>query len=205
MKQSLITILRNKNTTISQFHRASEKLGSILAYEISQHIKTEDVVVESPLEKSEGSEIKSQIILVPILRSGVALLGPFIRFFNKAKVGFVGLRRDEKTAVAELYYYKIPKIKSDDTVILLDPMIATGGSAIDALRIIKKAGASEDKILFAAVIAAQEGLDKIKSEFPKVKIEVAQVDKELNDKKYIVPGLGDFGDRYFGTEEAMSI
>lgn len=205
MKQSLITILRNKNSTISQFHRASEKLGGILAYEISQHIATEEITIESPLEKTSGSEIKSQIILVPILRSGVALLGPFIKFFNKAKVGFVGLRRDEKTAVAELYYYKVPKIKSEDNVILLDPMIATGGSAIEAIRIIKKAGANEDKILFAAVIAAQEGIDKVQSEFPKGKITVAQVDKELNDKKFIVPGLGDFGDRYFGTEESVSI
>lgn len=196
----LITILRNKNTTIDQFRKASEKLGLILAGEVSALLEKKACSIETPLAPATGSALKNEILLVPILRSGVALLTPFLHFFEKANVGFVGLQRDEKTAIAELYYDKVPPLTSSDDIILLDPMIATGGSAIDALHILKKKGAQEEKIIFAAVIAAQEGLDRIQAEFPKITIIVPVVDKTLNDKKFIIPGLGDFGDRFFGTE-----
>lgn len=199
MKQTLLTILRNKKTTIDQFRQASEKLGLVLANEVSSHLEKEKISIETPMAATQGYKFKNDIVLVPILRSGIALLSPFMSFFPKATVGFVGLQRDEKTAIAELYYYKVPPIKDTDDVILLDPMIATGGSAIDALKILKDNGAKEEKIIFAAVIAATEGLERVKKEFPKIKIIIPHVDSKLNTKKFIVPGLGDFGDRFFGT------
>ena len=205
MKKTLLTTLRNKKTTIHEFRLAAEKLGLILASETATFLDKEDISIETPLTKTTGTTFKNNIILVPILRSGMALLNPFIRFFEHAQVGFVGLRRDEKTAIAQMYYYKVPPITKNDDVILLDPMIATGGSAIDALEILKKAGAREEKIIFAAIVASQKGLANIKEKFPKIKIIVPEIDKELNDKKFIVPGLGDFGDRYFGTEESLTM
>ena len=205
MKNTLLTILRNKETSAKEFRKASEKLAYLLAGEIADHLSKDSISIETPISPATGTQIKDEIILVPILRSGIALLTYFMQFFERAKVGFVGLQRDEKTAIAEQYYYKVPTIKPNDNVVLLDPMIATGGSAIAALHILKKAGASEEKIYFAAIIAAQEGIDAVKKVFPKITICVAHIDQELNDKKYIVPGLGDFGDRYFGTEEVAKI
>jgi len=201
MKDALLTILRNKNTPMNQFRQASEKLGFVLANEVSQYLEKETITIETPLAKTEGVAFKNNIVLVPILRSGIALLNPFLQFFQSATVGFVGLQRDEKTAIAELYYYKMPLLTYSDDVVLLDPMIATGGSAIDALKILKERGAREEKIIFAAVVAATEGIEQVKNEFPKIKIIIPTVDKKLNEKKFIVPGLGDFGDRFFGTEE----
>lgn len=206
MKKALITILRNKKTTISKFRKTANQLGYILANETSNYLSKEKIKVITPLqEEANGYQLKNEIILVPILRSGIALLTSFMQFFETAKIGFVGLQRDETTAIAKTYYYKVPKISEKEDVILLDPMIATGGSAIEALKILKKAGAQESKIIFAAVIAATEGIKKIKKEFPKIKIIVAQEDKQLNNKKFIVPGLGDFGDRYFGTKRNSNL
>lgn len=201
MKQTLLTILRNKKTTIEQFRFASERLGFVLANEVSQHLEKKEISIETPMAAAKGYEFKNDIVLVPILRSGIALLHPFLSFFPKATVGFVGLQRDEKTAIAELYYYKVPSMKKETDVVLLDPMIATGGSAIDALKILKKNGAQEEKIIFAAVIAATEGLERVKKEFPNITIIVPHIDSKLNVKKFIVPGLGDFGDRFFGTTD----
>jgi uracil phosphoribosyltransferase len=205
MKQTFLTILRDKNTSGNDFRIAAEKLGYILANEAADYLEKKELNVETQLGNAKGTKLKNDIILVPILRSGIALLNPFLKFFEnlgiEQRVGFVGLQRDEKTAIASLYYDKIPKINENSDVILLDPMIATGGSACDALKILVEKNIKEEKIIFAAVIAAEEGLKKVKTEFPKIKIIIPQVDKELNDKKFIVPGLGDFGDRYFGTED----
>jgi len=199
MKETLLTILRNEKTGIVEFRTTAEKLAYVLAAEVSNMLEKEKVVVTTPLEKTDGFKIKDDIILVPILRSALSLLPPFLKLFENAKVGFLGLKRDEKTAVANLYYKNIPPISSKDNIILLDPMIATGGSGSEAIKILKEDGASEDKIIFVAVICSQEGVDEIKIKYPKVRILNVHVDKILNDKKFIVPGLGDFGDRYFGT------
>jgi uracil phosphoribosyltransferase len=200
MKSIFLTTLRDKSTGIKNFREASHKLGYLLAQEIAKLLEKKQHTIETPLAKSDGVVLKNDVILVPILRSGVALLHPFLEFFENAKVGFVGLQRDEKTAVANLYYHKLPEVVPTDDVVLLDPMIATGGSAIDAIKILKEEKIEENKIKFAAVIASREGLDRIRKEFPKIKIVVPHVDEKLNDKKFIVPGLGDFGDRFFGTE-----
>ena len=200
MKETLITILRDKNTTRFDFRDATEKLAYILANETSQYLEKESKKLQTPLGEATGSYFKNKCMFVPILRSGIVLLEPFLKYFREAMVGFVGLKRDEKTAIPNLYYKNIPKIAADDNVVVLDPMIATGGSAIEALKILVEDGIQEDKIIFVAVIGSEEGVANIKKNFPNIKIIIVQVDPSLNAHKFIVPGLGDFGDRYFGTE-----
>lgn len=200
MKDVLLSILRDKNISRSTYRTVSYKLGLLLAGEVSAHLGKESINVQTPLAQSQGTCFKNKIVLIPILRSGIVLLESFMSFFPEAKVGFIGLRRDEKTAVPELYYQNLPDITSDDDVLVLDPMIATGGSGSEAVKILIKAGIKEEKMVFAGVIAAPEGMEKLKTSFPKMTIIGPTVDEKLNDKKFIVPGLGDFGDRYFGTE-----
>lgn len=199
MKNALMTILRDKNTDIFLFRKTAEKITHLLAQESLKIVKEKNISVDTPLEKTTGSKIDQDIILIPILRSGSAFLPTFMYYFENARVGFVGLKRDEKTAIAEAYYSNLPKIKGNDLVIILDPMIATGGSAIYTLKMLKEQKIKEENILFVSLIAAPEGLSAIKKEFPNVNVISHVVDKGLNKNKYILPGLGDFGDRYFGT------
>lgn len=200
MEPIFLTVLRNKNISRFEFRSAAYKLGCLLAAETVKLLEKSSIKVQTPLGEAAGVKFKNNIVLVPILRSGMALLEPFLSFYVDARIGFVGIRRDEKTAIPNLYYSNIPKISKEDDIIVLDPMIATGGSGEAALRILLKTGMREEKIVFAAVIASQEGFDYLKTKFPKIKMLVSQVDPGLNDAKFIVPGLGDFGDRYFGTE-----
>ena len=194
-----MTILRDKNTDIALFRKTTEKITHLLAQEAIKIVKEKDIVVVTPLEKTQGGKMDQAVVLIPILRSGSAFLPIFMYYFENAPIGFIGLKRDEKTAVAEHYYSNLPKIKTADLVIILDPMIATGGSAIYALKMLKKQKVNEKNILFISLIAAPEGLSAIKKEFPNVRIITHKIDKGLNKNKYILPGLGDFGDRYFGT------
>lgn len=195
----LLTTLRNKKTDIAQYRETAEKLALYLAGQTAKLLEKKEIKIETPIENTIGFTLKNDIVLVPILRSALALLPSFMKYYPYAKVGFVGLKRDEKTAIANLYYKNIPEIKKTDDIIILDPMIATGGSACDTIKIIKNMGIKEDKIIFVAVIGATDGINRVKKTFPKIKIICAQVDKKLNKNKYIIPGLGDFGDRYFGT------
>lgn len=203
MKEVLLTILRDKNTSITKFRKAAEGIAFILAWQTASHLEKEQVSVDTPITKTIGSKIKNNIILIPILRSALSLVSPFLKVFNNAKVGFLGLKRDEKTFIPKIYYKNFPEISSKDNVIILDPMIATGGSGSEAIKILKESGIKEEKIIFVAVISALVGIEKIKKEYPKVKIICAQEDKELNDKMFIIPGLGDFGDRFFGTPQKI--
>jgi len=196
-----LSVLRDKNSSIKKFRRTSHKLGRMLAYHVAAMLEKETYSLETPLGATDGFRYKNNVILVPILRSGIALLSPFLEIFECSRVGFVGMQRDEKTAIAELYYEKLPPIEKEDTIVLLDPMIATGGSAIDTLKILLERGAREEQIIFVAVVAAPEGLEKIETMFPKIQIIIPIVDEKLNNKKFIVPGLGDYGDRFFGTPE----
>ena len=188
--------------SLSDFRKATESLAFLLANKASKHLEKQDIVIETPITKTTGTKLKNDIILVPVLRAGLSLLTPFMHFFKdkETKVGFVGARRDEETAQASIYYQYLPAISKYDDVIILETMLATAGTVSLAIDIAKKAGAQEDKIIFVAIIAAQAGIQKIKETYPKVKIVVAEVDHSLNDKSYIVPGLGDFGDRFYGTD-----
>lgn len=199
MKRALITTLRNRNASLEEYRRAADQLGSVLAVECDAFLPKTTCFVETPLAKTHGVRPKNTPILVPILRSGLVLLPPFLRFYPSARVGFIGARRDEVTAVAEIYYTKLPPFTEQDPILLLDPMIATGGSAIHAVNVLKEAGTRENQILVISFIAAPEGLERLQKEFPEIQVIVAQIDEGLDEHKRIIPGLGDFGDRYFGN------
>lgn len=199
MKKTLITTLRNRNTTVEQYRQAADQLGTVLAVECDALFPKATVFVDTPLAHTHGTCFKHEFVLVPILRSGLVLLPPFMRFHPEASVGFIGMRRDEKTAIPETYYIKLPPFNQDNPILLLDPMIATGGSASLAVKILKAAGATEKQITLIAFIASPEGIAHFQKECPEAGLIVAQVDEGLDEEKRILPGLGDFGDRYFGT------
>lgn len=203
MKKTLITLLRNRNTTIEQFRQATDQLGTVLAVESDALFPKATLFVDTPLAHTHGVCFKHEFVLVPILRSGLVLLPPFMRFHPGASVGFIGTRRDEKTAIPELYYTKLPPFNPHNPILLLDPMIATGGSAALAVKVLKAAGAVEKQITLIAFIASPEGIARFQKECPEVGLVVAQVDEGLDEKKRIIPGLGDFGDRYFGTNSKI--
>lgn len=184
-KDALLSILRKRTGNSASFRSAADELATLLAKDVASAISTP----------------KPSIVLVPILRSGLALLPAFLHVFPDAKVGFVGLKRNEKTLKAKCYYQNFPKILKQNTFIVLDPMLATGGSAIDAVRLIVKAGVREERIIFIGVISAPEGIAQLRKHFPLVRIGVTVEDDGLDTHGFIVPGLGDFGDRYFGTPQ----
>ena len=201
MKQSLFTILRDKKTSTAAFRDATHRMTHILAVEAFAYIKEENVSVVTPLQKkTKGKVLAQPVVLLPILRSGLAFLPVFLTYFQDAVVGFIGLKRDEDTAMAEEYYRNIPKIRSNSMVIILDPMIATGGSAVDTIAALKQGGVKEKQMLFVSLIAATKGIARIRSVYPHVTVIVGAEDARLNKDKFIVPGLGDFGDRFFKTE-----
>jgi len=197
MKESLITILRDRHTTMGEFKRASGKLSKIIAAEIACTILEEPMSIHSPLKEVMGKRVAQDVVLVPILRAGMALLPSFMPFFENARVGFIGIHRD-KDAKPHLYYEKIPLLTSNDRIIILDPMIATGGSTLLTLQKLVEANGDPTKVTVVAMVGAPEGIGAIKQAYPSAQVIVAAVDDGLDDKKYIVPGLGDFGDRFFG-------
>ena len=192
-----VTILRDKNTDTETFRAALQRVSNILAAETSKEFSLTKIDVETPLEKTEGSKLTNEVILVPVLRAGLGMVNGFLQIIPEAKVGHIGLQRDEETLKPIEYYYKVPKHLEFAEVVMLDPMLATGGSASEALKYLKKRGAKN--LVFACLVAAPEGIAKIESEHPDVKIFAAALDRELNNKGYILPGLGDAGDRTFGT------
>ncbi len=200
LKQILLTQLRDTGSSRSQFRAAADQLGRLLVQEVAEHLSVSKTTVTTPTGTAEGTTLTTEPVLVPILRSGLILLPAFQFHFPGAGIGFVGLRRDEETAVPKLYYSNMPTINPDTPVIVLDPMVATGGSAVAALKVLTESGVNQKQIIFAGVIGAPEGVENITSNFPEISFLITQIDEGLNDKKFIVPGLGDFGDRYFGTE-----
>ncbi len=192
-----VTILRDKHTDSETFRAALQRVSNILAAEISKEFSLTKIEVETPLEKTEGSKLTNDVILVPVLRAGLGMVNGFLQIIPEAKLGHIGLQRDEETLKPIEYYYKVPKNLELAEVVMLDPMLATGGSASEALKYLKNRGAK--KLVFACVVASPEGIEKIAAEHPDVKIFAAALDRELNNKGYILPGLGDAGDRTFGT------
>ena len=184
--ETLLINLRNKKLSIEDFRKAADKVAVLLAKEVAKYLNKEKVAT-------------SNIVLVPVLRSGVVLLHPFLQIFLTSKVGFIGLKRNEKTLKPKAYYHNLPKIKKQDKVIVIDPMLATGGSALATIKDLINAGAAEKNIIFAGLISSPEGIANLQKNFPHIEMFIAVQDKGLDKKGYIVPGLGDFGDRYFGT------
>lgn len=198
MKNALLTILRDKNTPQNQFRNASDKLSELLAAEAAKHIEMQPCIVETPISPAKGCKPKHDVVLIPILRAGIALLPAFMRIFDESRVGFFGIRRDEVSAMPCLYYENLPYIGTHDQVIILDPMLATGGSSIVVLEKLVSRGIDPKLITLVSIIAAPEGVQRVKKFFPETDVLVATVDEKLNAQKFIVPGLGDYGDRYFG-------
>ena len=192
-----ITYLRDEETKQYQFRLAVSRIAYILAAEVSKNFELIETPVKTPLETTIGYKIEKGVVLVPILRAGLSLVDAFLEMIPYAKVGHIGLRRDEKTFQPIDYYYKAPNNLGAYTVIILDPMLATGGSASVAAEFLKGKGAKE--IIMANLVAAPEGVRRMEQDHPDIKIYTAQLDRGLNENAYILPGLGDAGDRTFGT------
>ena len=192
-----LTILRNKKTNTETFRAAVTRISNILAAEISTTFSLKEYKVNTPLEKTKGYKLKHDIVLVPVLRAGLGMVEGFLQLIPDAKLGHVGLERNETTLQPKSYYLKTPKNLGKAKVILLDPMLATGGSASAAISFLKKRKAKN--IVFACMLAAPEGVKRMLNDHPDLIIFSAALDRQLNKKGYILPGLGDAGDRTFGT------
>ncbi len=192
-----LTRIRSVDSETPVFRHALHDVAKLMCFEVTCDFGTEAIEVETPLMKTEGSGLRNPIVLVPILRAGVGLMNGFAEILDEASVGYIGLYRDEVTHQPHSYYCKLPPHTPDAEVILIDPMLATGGSAADAVDELKKFGAT--RIRFACLIAAPEGVAAFEERHPDVPIFTASLDECLNENAYIVPGLGDAGDRYFGT------
>ena len=194
-----IAILRDKNTGMKEFRELIEEITTIMTYESTRDIKLEKVVVETPLEKTEQYKVPEEsVAIVPILRAGLGMVNGVHKVFPTARVGHIGMYRNEETLQPQEYYCKLPEGIDKKTVFLVDPMLATGGSACDALDALKKRGCKNIK--FMAVIGVPEGIEKVAKAHPDVQIYVSTLDRQLNENGYILPGLGDAGDRLFGTK-----
>ena len=192
-----VTILRDKNTNSDGFRAALNRVSYSLVIEIGKTLSLDEFEIETPLEITKGFKLKRQIVLIPVLRAGLSMVSSFLEMVPDAKVGHIGLQRDEKTLEPIDYYYKTPKELPQSISILLDPMLATGGSAVASFKQLKSKGAG--KCILACLIAAPEGVAKMNQEHPEVPIFTAALDRKLNEVGYILPGLGDAGDRTFGT------
>lgn len=197
--QHKTTILRKTTTTNKEFRELVEEITMLMCYEALRDLPLEDVEIETPITKTTQKMIAGKkLAVVPILRAGLGMVNGLLQLVPSAKVGHIGMYRDEETMIPHPYYCKLPKDIEKRLIVVVDPMLATGGSAIDAISQIKAVGGSNIK--FLCLIAAPEGIDALTKAHPDVQIYCANVDEKLNEKCYIVPGLGDAGDRIFGTK-----
>ena len=192
----IVTHLRDRTTKPVTFRTLTYQISVMLAIEATRQLPTRPSFIETPLESHEGRVLAQVLVIVPILRAGIGMVQPFTDLFPDVQVGYVGLERNHETAIARKYYNKLPSLEQKQ-VLLLDPMLATGGSAVQAIQLLKASGAQNCAI--ACVVAAPEGIKAVEAIDEQIDIYAAALDRELNDKKYILPGLGDFGDRLYGT------
>ncbi|MCK5147986.1 uracil phosphoribosyltransferase [bacterium] len=192
-----MNVLRDKRTATEAFRHHSAIASRILLMEATREMPTKDYPIETPLAPVIGQCIADPVVLIPVLRAGLAMLNAAQEFMPWASVGFIGLERDERTAIASTYYRKFPDRLAHRHIIVLDPMLATGGSLIDTIDALKAQGGV--KLSAVCVVAAPEGVERLNAAYPDVSIVVGALDSHLDENKYIVPGLGDFGDRYFET------
>lgn len=194
-----IGIMRDKHTGTKEFRELASEIAMFLCYEAMKDAKTDEIEIETPITKTKVQKLnEDKYAFIPILRAGMGMSDGITRIIPNAKIGVIGLYRNEETLEPVRYYYKVPKDIKEREVILLDPMLATGGSAIDAIKMIKEDGVK--KIKFLCLIAAPEGIKKLEETHPDVQIYCAKIDDHLNEVGYIVPGLGDAGDRIFGIK-----
>jgi uracil phosphoribosyltransferase len=190
--------LRDVETRPEMFRRLATRISLLLVAEATRDLPTQDVTVETPLEDAAGRRLAAEVVVVPVLRAGLGMLDAVLELLPEARVGHIGLHRDEATAGASQYYAKLPGDLSRSVVLMIDPMLATGGSAVAALDVLARAGATDVRIV--CIVAAPEGVSLVARRHPEVHVYTPVVDRQLNAQKFIVPGLGDFGDRLYGTQ-----
>jgi uracil phosphoribosyltransferase len=192
-----LTRLRDRRTQPQEFRRLLGEIAELMLYEATRNFGVKKISVETPLAPAPGFQLEREVVLVPVLRAGLGMLDSILQLIPHARVGFIGLKREETTLRAQFYHKSLPKNLSQFEVILIDPMLATGGSAVAALDLLVEQGAKHIRLV--NLVAAPEGIRVVQKSYPRVPIFTAAVDKKLNEKGYIVPGLGDAGDRLFGT------
>ena len=195
--QDCLAGLRERGTEPEEFRALARRIITFLVFEATADLPSRTSRVETPLQEAEVSVIDRDIVAIPVLRAGLGILGPVLELLPRVAVGYIGLERDEETAVARIYYQKLPNL-AGKVPLLLDPMLATGGSAAQALDLIEEAGGRGTRML--CVVAAPEGVQRVEARNPDVHVYTAALDEGLDARAFIVPGLGDFGDRLFGTE-----
>jgi uracil phosphoribosyltransferase len=195
--QDALAELRDARTSPSEFRRAANRISVLLAAEALRDVPVSRLVVTTPLGPADGRVVQTDVVVVPVLRAGLGMLDAVIELVPRARVGHIGLQRDEATAIASRYYSKLPPNLAESFVLMIDPMLATGGSAVAALDLLRAAGARDTRIV--CIVAAPEGLSVVERHHPGVVVYTPVVDRGLNEHKFIVPGLGDFGDRLYGT------
>jgi uracil phosphoribosyltransferase len=195
--QDLLLSLRDKGTPNDTFRHLARRLSLVLTLEATRDLGTRRDTVETPVAPAPGLRINTEVVVVPVLRAGLGMLDAVLELIPRARVGHIGLQRDEETAVASKYYAKFPVGLANARVLMIDPMLATGGSAVFALDLLRDAGARDIRLL--CIVTAPEGIKTVEAAYPNVHIYTPVVDAQLNARKFIVPGLGDFGDRLYGT------
>ena len=193
-----LTIIRKKETKTKDFYQNVNEIAGLMAYEITRNFPLKKIEIETPICKSVQYELAQDVVIVPILRAGLGMVDGIRSMVPTAKVGFVGLYRDEETLEPHEYYAKFPDTIVDSIVLVVDPMLATGGSASAAISLLKKRGCKD--IRYVGLVAAPNGVERLQKDHPDVPIYLASLDEKLNEVGYIVPGLGDCGDRLFGTK-----
>jgi len=191
-----LTHLRDQTTNPATFRTLSYQIGLLLALEATRDLTTRPKAIATPLESMDSPVLAQSLVVVPILRAGLGMLQPYTDLFPSVSVGYVGLERDHETAQAHSYYCKLPPLENR-RVICVDPMLATGGSAVMALDVLRERGAPDLRLV--TIVSAPEGVTQVESKHPNVPIITASIDRQLNEQSYILPGLGDFGDRLYGT------
>ena len=195
--QHNLTRLRDKRTQPQEFRRLLGEIASLMVYEATRSFTVRPTAVQTPLAPARGFRIERDVVLVPVLRAGLGMLDSILQLIPNARVGFIGLKREETTLRAQFYHKSLPKNLSRFEVILIDPMLATGGSAVASLDLLAEQGAKQVRLV--NLVAAPEGIRRVRKSYPKLPIFTAAIDRRLNNKGYILPGLGDVGDRLFGT------
>jgi uracil phosphoribosyltransferase len=193
-----LTILRRKETVTKDFRETLGEIAGLMAYEITRDLPVRDITVETPLGKCYTQELAMEVVLVPVLRAGLGMVEGISNLLPNARIGHIGMYRDHVTLKPMTYYSKFPDNLADAVVMVLDPMLATGGSSTDAIQVLKNSGARTIKLV--CIVGAPEGVNRIMNDHPDVQIYLAGMDEKLNENGYIVPGLGDAGDRLFGTK-----
>lgn len=193
-----LTHLRRKETSTKEFRETLEEIAGLMAFEITRDLPLKNVTVETPIGKCHTQELAKDVVLIPVLRAGLGMVDGISNLIPTARVGHIGMYRDHETLEPKTYYCKFPENLPDAIVMVLDPMLATGGSASAAISFIKEQGAKTIKLV--CVVGAPQGVEKVMKDHPDVQIYLAGLDEKLNDNGYIVPGLGDAGDRLFGTK-----